>query len=125
MLGDGPTERIYAAIFALTGWFAVIGQFVVTYPPTLPSAINYLSYFTILSNILVAATFTAAALSPQSRVGRYLLSPPVALATTTYIIVTGLTFYFLLASLYSLEGWTKHFDHLLHYIQPPAFVLFS
>jgi hypothetical protein len=117
-------ERLYALIFMLVGWFTVVGQYIVSKAHSLPGTIDYLSYFTILSNILVAATFTVAVLFPASRAGRFLLRPSVAMATAVYITVTGLVFYFLLSSLYVLDGWTKHFDHLLHYIMPPAFVLF-
>jgi hypothetical protein len=117
-------ERLYAWTFALVGWFAVIGQYVVSDDHTLAGTVNYLSYFTILSNILVALTFTYASVAPDSRTGRFLLRPTTTLATVVYITVTGLTYYSLLSSLYNLEGWTKHFDHLLHYIMPPGFVLF-
>lgn len=117
-------ERLYALVFMLVGWFTIIGQYLVGHAHTLPGTVDFLSYFTILSNILVASTFTAAALAPESSPGRFLLHPTVALATAVYITVTGLTFYFLLASLYRLRGWTEHFDHLLHYVMPPAFVLF-
>lgn len=117
-------ERLYAFVFMLVGWFTIVGQYVVGHAHTLADTIDFFSYFTILSNILVAATFTVAALGPGSSVGRFLLRPAVALATAVYITVTGLTFYFLLARIYHLTGWTEHFDHLLHYVMPPAFVLF-
>jgi hypothetical protein len=116
--------RIYAFVFMAVGWFTVIGHYV-SQPAlhSLGGTVNYLSFFTILSNTLVAATFTAAALAPQSRAGRFLLSPPVAMATAVYISITGLVFYFLLASLYDLHGWERRYDHLLHYVMPPAYVL--
>jgi hypothetical protein len=117
-------ERIYAFVFMLVGWVTILGQYAVSNTHTVTGTIAFLSYFTILSNILVAATFTAAALAPGSRAGRFLLRPTVALATAVYISVTGLTFYFLLSGLYHLEGWTLQFNHLLHYVMPPAFVLF-
>lgn len=113
-------SRLYAGIFAAVGWFAIVGQFFLT--PT--SAGNYFSYFTILSNVLVAVTLTSAALMPDSGIGRLLTRPIVATSTAVYITVTGLVYYFLLAALYDLEGWTKHFDHILHYVVPPAYVLF-
>ncbi len=115
--------RIYAAVFAVVGWWAIIGQYVVTYAGT-PEAVHYLSFFTILSNILVAVTFSVAALMPDSRVGRLLLAPPMATATALYITVTGLVYYFMLASLYDLSGWTKVYNSMLHYALPPAYVLF-
>jgi hypothetical protein len=78
-------SRLYAGVFAAVGWFAIVGQFFLT--PT--SAGNYFSYFTILSNVLVALTLTSVALAPGSGI-----------------------------------GWTKQFDHILHYVVPPAYVLF-
>ena len=117
-------ERVYALIFTLVGWFSVIGQYVVSSQHTLAGTIDFLSYFTILSNGLVAATFTVAAVAPTSGAGRFLLRPTTAMATAVYISVTGITFYLLLSSLYHLQGWTEQFDHLLHYVMPPAFVLF-
>ena len=113
-------KRIYAGVFAAVGWFAIVGQFILT--PT--SAGNYFSYFTILSNLLVAATLTSAALIPDSAIARFFARPVVATSTVVYITVTGLVYYFLLAALYDLEGWTKQFDHILHYVVPPAYVLF-
>jgi hypothetical protein len=112
--------RIYAGVFAAVGWFAIVGQFFLT--PT--SAGNYFSYFTILSNVLVALTLMSVALMPDSGIGRLLTRPIVATSTAVYITVTGLVYYFLLAALYDLEGWTKNFDHILHYVVPPAYVLF-
>jgi hypothetical protein len=116
--------RIYAAIFAAVGWFAIIGQYINAYLDVPGGIFNYVSFFTILSNILVATTLTSVALAPESGFGRMMTRPAVATATALYITVTGLVYYFLLAALYDLEGWTKHFDHLLHYVVPPAYVLF-
>ena len=117
-------RRIYAGVFAAIGWWAVVGQYFAGHAGSLSSTIDYFSYFTILSNILVAATLTFAALAPQSRPGRFLLAPAVALAAVVYVTVTGLTYYFLLARLYHLTGWVLFYDRLLHYVMPPAFVLF-
>ena len=84
--------RFYAFIFMLVGWFSVIGHYVAKSDfHSLAGTIDYFSYFTMLSNTLVAA--------------RFLLSPPVALATAVYISITGLVFYFLLSGLYDLHGW--------------------
>lgn len=117
-------KRIYAGVFALVGCFAVVGQYFASHAGNLSSTIDYFSYFTILSNILVAATFTAAALAPHSALGTFLLKPGIALATAVYITVTGLTYFLILSSLYHLEGWVLIFDRLLHYVMPPAYVLY-
>ncbi|HMN87255.1 MAG TPA: Pr6Pr family membrane protein [Bauldia sp.] len=118
------TGRAYAAVFALVGWFAVIGQYAVSYKHDLVGTVDFLSYFTTLSNILVALTLTVAALAPGSGPGRFLLRPSVAMATAVYITVTGFTYYLILAKLYDLHGWTLVLNHLLHYVMPPAYVVF-
>ena len=55
--------------------------------------------------MLVAATFTAAAIAPQSAIGRFLLRPKVAVATALYIAVTCIVYYFLLSGLLHLNGF--------------------
>jgi hypothetical protein len=117
-------DRVYAGVFAMIGWTAVVGQYLSGHAGSLASTIDYFSYFTILSNVLVAATLTVAALAPNARSQRFLLRPTVLLAAVVYITVTGLTYYFLLAKLYHLAGWVLFYDRLLHYVMPPAFVLF-
>jgi hypothetical protein len=116
----GLAKRYYAALVAAVAWFAVIGQ----YLNSTTTTGNYFSYFTILSNVLVALITTAAALGPESAFGRFLNRPPVATATALYITVTGLVYFFILAPLYHLTGWVLFFDQVLHYVVPPAYVLF-
>ena len=116
--------RVYAGIFAVLGWFVIIGQYVVSNAHTEASTIDYVSYFTIQSNILVALTFSFAALAPDTSLGRFLLKPATATAVALYITVTGLVYYFILSGLYDLKGWTLRFNELLHYVMPPGFVLF-
>lgn len=113
-------QRIYAVLLAALGWFAIIGQYVVS----TTTIFNYVSFFTILSNILVTLTATFAALAPDSRPGRLLLKPIVATSTALYITITGVIYYVLLAKLYDLVGWNKTFSETLHYVMPPAYVLF-
>lgn len=117
-------KRIYAGAFALVGWFAVVGQYFASHDQSLSSTVDYLSYFTILSNILVAASLTSATLAPQSSIGRRLAGPRVALAAAVYISVTGLTYFLILSGLYDLKDWVLFFDRLLHYVMPPAYVIF-
>ncbi len=117
-------DRIYAAVFAVLGWTAVVGQYFTSYAGSISKTVDYFSYFTILSNVLVAAILTCAAFAPRSPPGRFLLRPTVLLAATVYITVTGVTYYLLLAQLYDLIGWVLFYDRMLHYVMPPAFVLF-
>jgi hypothetical protein len=111
--------RAYAGVSGALGWSAIVGQYTFA-----KSTIDYFSFFTILSNLLVALTFTAAALFPQSSLGRFLLRPGPATATAIYITVTGIVYFFLLRHLYDLSGWRYVWDVIFHYVIPPLYALF-
>ncbi|MGH7026124.1 Pr6Pr family membrane protein [Brevundimonas sp.] len=120
--------RLYRAAFACVGWFALILQYVLalideTQPSLGLMTLNYFSFFTILSNILVALALTGPALSPGSRLGRWAASEGVRAAVAMYIVVVGMTYHFLLAATWNPQGWTLVGNNLLHYVMPIAFVV--
>ena len=72
--------RIYAAAGALLGWFALLLQLylILAQSPAgalamLGTVITYFSFFTILTNILVALVFTAIVVAPGNRTGAVFL----------------------------------------------------
>jgi len=74
--------RLYRAVFACVGWFAVALQYGVTLAENPDSSaseltLNFFSYFTILSNILVALALTTPVVAPNSRLGRWFASEGV------------------------------------------------
>lgn len=75
-----------------------------------------LGYFTILSNLFVALTATAVALSPGSR----LALPMVRGCATTAIVVVGLGYHLLLRQIWDPQGGQWVADNLLHYAVPIA-----
>jgi hypothetical protein len=87
-------------------------------------AVRYFSYFTILSNILVATVVTPAAFAPHSSLARWVLRPPYAGAVALYIIITGLIFHALLSGLEALVGLDQAANVGLHYLTPPLYALF-
>ena len=120
--------RLYRALFALLGWLALALQYglMVTGNPGRgvgELTLNFVSYFTILTNILVALALTGPALSPDSRLGRWSRSEGVRAAVAMYIAVVGLTYHFLLADVWNPQGWLLVANTLLHYVMPIAFVL--
>lgn len=117
-------KRIYAGVFAVVGWFALIGNYFAYGEPSVDRTIHFFSHFTILSSILVAAILTATAFAANSDFGRFLRHPAVAMAAATYVTVTITTYHFLLAALYDLAGWRLVTDRMLHYLMPPVFLLF-
>ena len=87
------------------------------------SSVKFFSFFTILTNILAAATLLVPLIAPQSSVGRFLARPSVRTAVTGYIIIVGVVYYLLLAGLSQRQGWPMFYEYMLHYVTPPLFVL--
>lgn len=86
--------------------------------------IQFFSFFTIESGLLVAVFTTALALAPTRRETVLIGQPAVAGAICLYASVTGVTYYFLLRHLYDPHGAELVATNLLHYVVPPAFVAF-
>lgn len=108
------------AALALQYWLMVDGQ-----PPdeVARRTINFFSYFTILTNLLVAVTLTAPLLAPRSALGRWLASPSPRAAAAMFIAVVCVTYHLILRELWDPQGWQMIADYALHYGVPIAFLL--
>ncbi len=107
--------RGVVAIAAAIGWASLLVRYFAGYFDTLAETALYLSYFSVLSNILAAATLTEAAFTPAD--GHWWLTRPApAAATMVYMSVTGL-------SALPHADWLFAGDPL-HHIMPIIFLLF-
>ena len=87
------------------------------------SSLRFFSFFTILTNVLAAATLLIPLVAPHSATGRFLTRPAVRTAVTGYIIMVGVIYYLLLRDLSQRQGWPMFFEYMLHYVTPPLFVI--
>lgn len=122
------SKKIVCLAGAITGWFAVITQLVLLLQNTtdtlLAALIQFISFFTILTNTLVATYFTVIALVPQSGPGRFFNQPNIATAIAVYITVVGLVYNIILRHIWNPEGLQKLVDELLHSVIPVYFILY-
>ena len=113
---------------ALLGWFAIVLQFILLIlnrtSPAGETILRFLSYFTILTNILVAIYFTTQGFAPGSSLGKYFSNPDKATAITIYITLVGLGYQFLLRHIWNPQGWSLVADELLHSAIPLYAFLF-
>jgi hypothetical protein len=119
---------VFRMAAGLLGWFALALQYGLviagdfdTGPIT--RTINFFSFFTILTNILVALALTLPIITPQSVLGQFFLRPTVRSAIATYIIIVMAVVYFILRHLTSLTGWDLVADLILHYVMPVLFMI--
>lgn len=90
----------------------------------LHSFIRFFSYFTILTNSLVAIYFTCLWLFPSSKPGLFFRKFSTTTAITVYILVVGIIYNLLLRNVWTVSGWGKVADELLHSFIPVYFLIY-
>jgi hypothetical protein len=109
---------------AAVSWFAIIAQFwlmLQNRTTGMPEMIiRFFSYFTILSNIIVALCYTACIFQTKS----IFKKAGVLTAITVYIIVVGLIYQVLLRHLWQPTGLQWLADELLHSLIPILFIVY-
>jgi len=123
-------RNAYAAIAAVVGWGALGLQLALILGAdsdlsVAGKAINFLSSFTILANIMAATTLTVAALGAGgSRLLGFFTLPTVQTGIAVYVTVTGLAYLIVLRTVWDPEGWAFVADAILHYGMPLLYVGF-
>lgn len=92
--------------------------------PASSTIVNFLSYFTILSNLLVAVSLTAAAIFSSSAKGKFFSRHTTASAIALYIFIVGLVYNLILRNLWKPEGLQLLADNLLHVIVPLTYLAY-
>jgi hypothetical protein len=110
-----------AAVTALVGWLGLALQFAIVVGQLGPAlgTWRFLGYFTIITNIFVAAIATAVAMERKSGFA----GSRVRLAGVTSIVAVGLVYSLLLRSMWNPRGLQKLADAALHDWSPMLFLL--
>lgn len=85
---------------------------------------NFFSYFTILSNLLVAVSSTLSLIFPRNPAGIFFSRTSVRTAIAVYIFIVGLVYNLVLRQIWSPTGLQLLADNLLHVGVPVAYLLF-
>ncbi|MGV3762982.1 Pr6Pr family membrane protein [Parapedobacter sp.] len=96
--------------------------------PLAEMVIRFFSYYTILTNLLVACCFTALVLAfackPVRATPSFFTHPNVLAATVVYITVVGGVYNIVLRSLWDPQGLQLVVDELLHTVNPLYYLVF-
>lgn len=116
-----------AAFFAVIGWFALIAQYYLMAQKSETSiavtTIKFLSFFTILTNSLVAIYFTCIVFY-KNQSSTLIGKPGTLSAITIYISVVGLVYQLMLRQLWHPTGLQQVVDELLHSFIPILVIVF-
>jgi len=146
--------RLLTQLLAVLAWLTVGTQFYLSVSGAIADGsgafrgvVNFFGYFTLITNILCAGIFSAhgfGAATPRAKdsgasdaagggalgsglgggLGAFLRRPGVATTAATAIIIVGVVYHLILASLWSPEGINLVVDTMLHTVLPIAFVGF-
>ena len=121
-------KKLFTLLLLLLGWFAVITQLklmvdnrVTELPETL---IRFFSFFTILTNIIVATYYSLEFFKVEIRWFNSRNKAEILTAVTVYITVVGLVYQILLRHIWNPTGMQRLVDELLHSIIPLLVIIY-
>lgn len=117
--------RLLTGIIALGG-LALQFLLMTMYPESrslTQTAIRFLSFFTIQTNVLIAVCMLLPALMPSSPVSQLLRRPLLRTAVLSYSALVGIIYLVLLRNIGDDDGLERRADQILHYVTPTMFLI--
>lgn len=109
-------------------WFAVILQFILMMQnrqvAIVETIIRFFSFFTILTNTLVALFFTAHVFNSEKSQTHFLNSKGAVTAITAFILVVGIVYQIILRGIWEPTGLQRLVDEVLHTFIPAFMFLY-
>lgn len=113
-------KKAFALGVSSIAWAAVFLQLILMQG----SIVNFFSYFTILSNLLVAVSLTCSVYWPAYSIGKFFSRISVQSAIALYILIVGLVYNLVLRGIWIVTGLQWVVDNLLHVVVPILFVVY-
>jgi len=121
-------KRIFSTVGAIISWFAVIAQLHLMIENRLAdigeTLIRFFSFFTILSNLLVAIYYTSKLFNNSNIIKMFFQRSGVLTAIAVYITIVGLIYQVLLRHVWEPTGLQMLVDELLHSFIPFEFIIY-
>jgi hypothetical protein len=121
-------HEVVAFSGAIITWLAVIIQAALMIEnrdaPIGETLIRFFSFFTILSNIIVAICFSANALRKKYSGFAFFSMPSVQTAVAVYILIVGLIYNVILRFIWEPTGLQQIVDEILHSVVPLLYLAY-
>ncbi len=120
--------KSFLSLIVVLAWFALVAQFfliienrIASMPETI---IRYFTFFTILTNLCVAVSFSFLLIKSQSVLGNFFSKRTTLTAITVYITIVGIVYNIILRFLWNPQGFQLVIDELLHTVIPVLCIIF-
>ncbi|WP_395062804.1 Pr6Pr family membrane protein [Flavobacterium sp.] len=127
MITRNNNKNYLVIVCFLVCWTTIVSQFILIIQNRVVSIAEtlarFFTFFTILTNIIVAITFTVIWLQPKSRIN-FFLKPNTQTAIAVYIFVVGFIYNTILRFIWQPQGIQKIIDEMLHLIIPTVYILY-
>ena len=121
-------RKIYLTVLSIAVWFALIGQLYLIIQNRTTSVVStiirYISFFTILTNLLVALCSTTLLQRKNNSGLNFFSRNKNITAIAVYITIVGLVYNLILRFLWQPQGFQLIVDELLHTAIPILFIVF-
>ncbi|BBP57553.1 Pr6Pr family membrane protein [Pseudomonas sp. St316] len=121
----------FVSVTALLGWVGLSIQLYLILlgrwkldASLLGGLVSFFSFFTVLTNTLVAVVLTWELTARESAARRWFLLPSVGSGVAASIALVGLAYNLLLRHLWQPEGWQFVADELLHDVVPLLYIAY-
>ena len=122
------SAKTYAAVGAIIVWLSLLLQLYVIIQNRITDVpetiIRFFSYYTVLTNILIAVCFTMVYVKGIGDKSNFFARPNTLSATGVYICIVALTYNVILRFQWAPTGLTRVPDELLHLIIPVIYLIF-
>jgi len=121
-------KKTLSILFALIAWFALLTQYYLMLQnrvaPMGETTIRFFSFFTILTNSIVAIYFTFISFKIKNRFLEIINRRDTLTAITVYITIVGLVYQILLRHIWQPKGMQRIVDELLHTLIPLLVIIY-
>ncbi len=125
---SNSSKNAFLAVGGLLGWFAIILQLVLMIQnrvvPVPETLIRFFTFFTILTNILVAICFSTLWLKRNDANATGFFTAGRQSAIAVYIVVVGIVYNAILRFLWEPTGLQRVVDEMLHLIIPSLYLIY-
>lgn len=122
MMHSNTSKNLMQIAGAVMAWMAVNLQFVLMVnnrvAPVSETIIRFFSYFTILTNTLVALSFTSLTGAFGEKWKQFFSKATTVTAVTVYILMVGIVYNLVLRWQWHFTGLQKWVDEMLHLVIP-------